>query len=236
MKKKIIFYGLLHINDNDDNLNFKFDDKVHKINIYFKNAILLSKSLKKNNFEFKLLTNNKIYLDKINNKEFQIDIEQIEFNTEIESESHFSSCHYRIDLFNYFSQKKNYSALIDLDVVALGQVSDQVKNLIDNNNAVFVNDISDNVIPAYGIEKIKNNLEIVLQKKSECKWYGGDLFLGPPDFFKEMYNTVKFTYDNFKKNFNKLKDQTDELFMSAAIELIKKKNNFMVLNSRSMDF
>lgn len=236
MKKKLIFYGLLHVNNNDSNLNFKYNNKNHKINIYFKNAVLLSKSLKKKNFEFILLTNNKIYLDKINNNKFSINIEQIEFKTVVNIESHFSSCHYRIDLFNYFSKKKHYSALLDLDVVALGQFSDQVKELIDNQNAVIVNDISDNVIPAYGIKKIKKNLEIVLKNKSECKWYGGDLFLGPPEFFKELFENVKFTHENFKINFNNLKDQTDELFMSAAIEMVKKKNKFIVLNSRECGF
>ena len=44
MQQKIIFYGLLHINDNDTNLNFKFDDKSQKISIYFLNAVLLAKS------------------------------------------------------------------------------------------------------------------------------------------------------------------------------------------------
>tara|TARA_B110000027_G_C16069441_1_gene278298 strand:- start:321 stop:1250 length:930 start_codon:yes stop_codon:yes gene_type:complete len=232
MKQKITFYGLLHINDNDNNLNFKFNDSAQKINIYFLNAILLAKSLKSKKFDFVLLTNNKTYLQNLNKHEFSMNIEEINFKTQVIKESHFSSCHYRIDLFRFFSSKNNYSALIDLDVVSINDFSANLSNLIDEKRAVFINDISNNVIPAYGIEKIKKNLELVLGGETELKWYGGDLFLGPPEFFGELYNAVIFTYENFKKNFHLLKDQTDELFISAAIEIVRKKKKFNILNSR----
>ena len=232
MKKKVIFYGLLHINDFDTNLNFKFNDQNHKINTYFLNSLLLAKSLNEKNFKFVLLTNNKNFLEKTNKHNFKIDIEEIHFNTEVIRESHFSSCHYRIDVFKYLSQKKEYSALIDLDVVAVGELSTKIEKIIDSNNAIFVNDITDNVIPAYGKEKIQKNLDLVLGERSKNRWYGGDIFFGHPKFFEELFNCVNITYNNFKKNFQVLKDQTDELFISAGIELLKKNTNLNILDSR----
>jgi len=232
MKKEVIFYGLLHINDFDTNLNFKFNDQNHKINTYFLNSLLLAKSLKKKNFKFVLLTNNKNFLEKKNKYNFKIDIEEIHFNTEIIKESHFSSCHYRIDVFKYLSKKKDYSALIDLDVVAVGEFSIKIEKIIDNNDAIFVNDITDNVIPAYGKEKIQKNLDLVLEERSDNRWYGGDIFFGHSKFYDELHKSVSLTYNNFKKNFKILRDQTDELFISAGIELLKKNTKLNILDTR----
>ena len=81
MKKKVIFYGLLHINDFDTNLNFKFNDQNHKNNTNFLNSLIFAKSLNEKNFKFVLLTNNKNFLEKTNKHNFKIDIEEIHFNT-----------------------------------------------------------------------------------------------------------------------------------------------------------
>lgn len=232
MKKKIVFYGLLHVNDNDQNLNFKFKNNLQKIEIYFLNAILLAKSLQKKKFKFILLTNNKKYLKNFNFNNFLLNIEEIEFVTKIIKESHFSSCHYRLDIFKFLSHKHHYSALVDLDVVAINDISTKIKELLNASDRVaFVNDITNQVIPAYGIEKVKKNLELVLNQKSEVKWYGGDLFFGPPEFFKDLHAAAINTYNSFKLNFNSLRDQTDELFISAAIEILKKSKKFEILNS-----
>ena len=140
-------------------------------------------------------------MKKTNKHNFKIDIEEIHFNTEVIRESHFSSCHYRIDVFKYLSQKKEYSALIDLDVVAVGELSTKIEKIIDSNNAIFVNDITDNVIPATEKKKFKKNLDLVLGERSKTV-YGGDIFfLATPKFFEELFNCVNITYNNFKKIF-----------------------------------
>lgn len=233
MTKQVIFYGLLHINDFDSNLNFKFNNQLHKTNIYFLNSLLLAKSLSNKNFKFKLLTNKKSFLEKQNIYDFKIDIEEIKFSTKILKESHFSSCHYRIDVFEYLSKKNNeFSALVDLDIVAVGQLNENIDKIIENTNAAFVNDITDNVIPAYGRKKIQRNLDLVLGETSLSRWYGGDIFFGDSNFFSELNKSVIFTYSNFKKNFEVLKDQTDELFISAGIEILKKNTSLNILNTR----
>ncbi|MBC8296191.1 MAG: hypothetical protein H8E55_10390, partial [Pelagibacterales bacterium] len=59
---------------------------------------------------------------------------------------------------------------------------------------------------------------------------------GSPEFFKDLYDAVTITYGNFKKNFYLLQDQTDELFISAAIEVVKNIKKFKILNSRDFGF
>ena len=62
---KIHFYGLLHIADNDININFKAKTNDEKVKIYIKNSELLAKSLYEDNIDYTLLTNNKEELNRI---------------------------------------------------------------------------------------------------------------------------------------------------------------------------
>ena len=60
MKNTIRFFGLLHIQNNENkNLNFDSIGQNQKILIYLKNAILLDKQLKYYGFKLILITNKK---------------------------------------------------------------------------------------------------------------------------------------------------------------------------------
>ena len=76
-----------------------------------------------------------------------------------QNNTHFYSCHFRVDIFKYLSKlKKTYSILIDLDVLILNRL-DILKNL--KSSDAFVNEINDNVVPAYGNKNILRNLNIL---------------------------------------------------------------------------
>ena len=69
MKKIILFsLGYYMFKKENTKLNFKHSSDEDKILVYLKNAVLLSKQLKAFNYNFILLTNNKIYLNKLLNK------------------------------------------------------------------------------------------------------------------------------------------------------------------------
>ena len=76
--------------------------------IYLKNAVLLNKQLKIYNYKFVLLTNNKDYLINLLNRiDEKLTIKQIKFKTFVPKSTHFYSCHFRIDVFNYLSKLNN---------------------------------------------------------------------------------------------------------------------------------
>ena len=80
--------------------------------------------------------------------------------------------------------------MIDLDVVAVGELSTKIEKIIDSNNAIFVNDITDNVIPAYGKEKnSKKNLDLVLGERSKTGGMEAIFFLATQNSLKN-YLTV----------------------------------------------
>ena len=225
MINKISFFGLLHIKTNENaSLNFMSMNDDHKILVYLKNAILLDQQLKNYGYDFILITNNSKYLKKLlTNLNYNLELKQLNFKTIVPHNTHFYACHFRVDVFKYLSGlKKNYSILIDLDVLILKNPK-KIFHYI-KNNINLVNDITDNVIPAYGKKKILKNLKILNPKINKIKWIGGDFFAGNNIFFKHLYIKTNLYQKKFVKNIKKLSDQTDELFMSASIFDIKKNN------------
>ncbi len=224
-KSKICFFGLLHVKKNENNmLNFESKNDDEKILVYLKNAIVLDQQLKKYGYNFILLTNKLSYLTKLVKKtNYKISLKQIEFNTKVPKNTHFYSCHFRVDVFKYLSSLKNlYSILIDLDVLILKDPSLILSYKMKKIN--LVNNITGNVIPAYGKSKILKNQMILNNNTKDIKWYGGDFFSGDSLFFKIMYQKSKYYQKKLIKNIKIFYDQTDELFISCAIEDIKKKN------------
>ena len=223
-KTKICFFGLLHVQKNENHiLNFDSKNDDEKILVYLKNAIVLDKQFKKYGYNFILLTNKISYLKKLLRKtNYKILIKQIKFNTKVPKNTHFYSCHFRVDVFRYLSKLKNlYSVLIDLDVLILNDPSLILS--YKNKGINLVNNITNNVIPAYGKTKILKNQKLLNSNIKKVKWYGGDFFSGNSNFFKTMHEETIFYQKKFIKNIKYFRDQTDELFISCAIEDIKKK-------------
>lgn len=219
----ICFFGLLHINHNENQkLNFQPSDKNFKVLTYLKNAILLQKQLKRAGFKLVILTNKKKYLEKLLEEiNSDLNLKNLNFNTYVPKNTHFYSCHFRVDVFKYLSKlKKTFSILVDLDILVLGELS--VFKKLESSDA-YVNDITDNVIPAYGKKKILNNLRILNKNIKTFKWYGGDFFAGNYKFFSILYRKTFFYQKKFVENSLIFKNQTDELFISAALNDIKLK-------------
>ena len=137
-----------------------------------------SEQLKNLGYNFELITNNKKYLEFLLKKlNFYIKIKEINFKTYVPPNTHFYACHYRVDIFRYLSSLKNsYSILIDLDVLVLKKLYNLEKK--KNLNIALVNDITHNVLPAYGEKNILKKLNILNSKTKYVR--------GMEDFFKEI--------------------------------------------------
>jgi len=228
MRNEINFFGLLHYQKNENlKLNFKSKSDKEKILVYLKNAIVLSEQLNKFGYKFELITNDKKYISTLLKKlNFSLNLRQISFKTFVPPNTHFYSCHYRVDVFQYLSNLKNsYSILIDLDVLILNKPINLIKNR--NQETAFVNKITSNVLPAYGKKNILKTLKILNPKIKKVNWYGGDFFCGNSTFYKQLHERTKFYQKKFVENISSLSTQTDELFMSLAIEDIRKEYNVL---------
>ena len=233
---KICFFGLLHIKKNENiSLNFKSNNDEHKILVYLKNAIFLDQQLKAQGYDFILVTNESKYLNKLLKKiNYQLTLKDIKFKTYVPKNTHFYACHFRVDVFKYLSNlKKTYSILLDLDVLVIKKPSKFL--YYKKNNINLVNDITKNVIPAYGKRKILDNLNILNKEIKKVDWYGGDFFAGNHIFFKILYKKTEYYQKIFVKNIKVLSNQTDELFMTAAIKEIRSKKLCNFKNAKDVN-
>ena len=229
MNSKICFFGLLHIKNKENKiLNFRSGNDKDKVLVYLKNAILLDKQLQYYGHKLILITNKKIYLKKLLKKlNYDLNLRSIKFETLVPKNTHFYSCHFRVDIFKYLSTLKNvYSILLDLDTLILKNPKKFLA--IQKKKISLVNDISDNVIPAYGRYEILKKLKILNPKINKVLWFGGDFFAGNNFFYKSLFIKSKFYQKKFVKNIRDLYNQTDELFISASLFDLKYNKNLKI--------
>lgn len=236
MKNKICFFGLLHFKNNENNnLNFNSINDNQKFMIYLKNAILLDKQLKFYGYKLILITNKKKYLNRLlKHLNYEIELKLINFKTIVPKKTHFYSCHFRVDIFRYLSTLKNvYSVLLDLDVLVLNNPG-KILNY-QKKNISLVNNISQNVIPAYGRTKILKKLKTLNPNIDKVIWYGGDFFAGNSYFYNLLYKKTKFYQKKFIENIKDLHDQTDELFMSASLHDLTRNQSVKIRFGNNMN-
>ncbi len=225
--KQIRFYGLFFLTEETQNLNFNTNKIDQQREIYLKCAANLSRSLYALGYKFILLCNNYESIKKIliRNK-IELNIEEINFETYVPKNIHFSSCHYRVDVFKYLSEKSGQlSILIDLDVIVVDKLPDLREILLDNVG--YVNNISDNIIPAYGMKFIDSQLKIIKSKYFK-RWVGGDFFAGNENFYKLLHEYSKKFQSSHVQNRIQLKTMTDELFLTATINKIDNDKLFRI--------
>jgi hypothetical protein len=235
MKKKI-FFGFLYIDKKIGKLNFQSKNFEERYSVYLKNAAQLNLSIRKCGYKFIILTNNKAYIQKKIKKDIKnsICVQEILFKTSVPRNMHFFSCHYRVDVFRYFSKLRNtISILLDLDVVI-------IRNLKKINFSIFsntgiVHDISSNFFPAYGIKKVSSDLEMLTGFKiNNAKWYGGDFIAGSENFFHILHTKTKKYQEKFIKLSKKFSNYTDEFFLTAAILDIEKNKNYKIVDGSKL--
>lgn len=218
----MIMYGLLHLAPTEETAhNIKISGFSHQIEIYLKNAVTLSDSLKLRGIRFVLLTNNRDYLSAALEKlQRQLEIIQIPFNTNVPSGFKFFSAHFKIDALKYISLSENgYAILCDIDVICVSEMPLSLKNIIHKRTPVFY-DISDQVISAYGHDVIIDDIEKIAGITAEGRWAGGEFIGGPPEFFEQLHQTIENIWPNYVLNAKSLHHIGDEAVISAALEIM----------------
>jgi hypothetical protein len=228
----IIFYGLLHLSENESNggnLNAE-NFSIHK-NFYLKNAITLAASLKSRGIKFVLLTNR---IDELQSDIVQlgmhelVEIESIPFCQNIPSGIEYYSAHFKLDVFNYFANKdeQSYLALLDLDMIAVSEVPQCFCNVVEAGIPMHY-DISDQEIPRYGEDLILKSIEQLLGESSEGRWSGGEFISGTPSFFQRLAAEVHGICLKYVENPEKFHHQGDEMITSVALEKLRRQGIYI---------
>jgi hypothetical protein len=196
----ISFYGFLHLQSGEFSaVNASVRSLEHKTRTYVNNAILLSRSLRANGFQFELLVNDAPLIQRIvPNVEQHLTLRQIDFVTPVPSGVRFYSGHFKIDAFRYLStlNKDSYAALIDLDMVCVNPAPPELFAAAANKTPLIY-DITDQVVPSAGEAMLKDQLEEILDRSVDLWWSGGEFVAGSPEFFADLSETCDQLFQRY---------------------------------------
>lgn len=217
-------YSLFYVQENDDKIESVNLNSNNNLEVYINNIFFLSRTLfESSGSKLYVITNNVKKIRQIGRDiDKYCDFLELNFDTKIPENAKFYSAHYKLDVLRYFSQLPidNYIGLIDIDIVCTGENFENLKSLFERKyNLVY--DITEQRSSAYGISNLKKDLGLILGRKSEGHWYGGEFIFGTPIFFKKLIVQIDEIYVNYVKNIDYLSHHGDEVIVSAAIEILK---------------
>lgn len=229
------FFTLIHICSSEESLhNSRTANFNEQIRLYLSCAKKLHYSLKLENVELSILTNDKAYLQKLLPDNFDIEIIELVFSLEVPSGIKFYSAHFKLEVFNFLAQLNDpYVGLLDSDIVCVNKMPRHFKNIVELGIPLYY-DITDQTAPAYGIEILISDKEKLINKKSFGLWAGGEYISGPPSFFRALYQEVGIIKENYFSSFNTFHHQGDEMITSIAIEKLMVDENVRIVDAGSL--
>ncbi len=227
-------FTLIHINKKEQSLHnngFFIKNIEEQINLYFSCAKQLHHSLKSVGIKLVIITNDKEFLEKLNENQYEVDIIQIDFKMSVPSGIKFYSAHYKIEVYKYLATlKEDYVGLIDNDIICVNEIPECFKNIISHKIPLYY-DITDQVTPAFGAARIINDKEKICKTKSIGLWAGGEFICGPPNFFAILCAEItKIEADYFRVS-DSLHHQSDEVLTSVAIENLKLNDGLKIFDA-----
>lgn len=221
-------YGLLYLAENQSSsiMDMYAQTYALKRRFYLKSAVNLARSLHHRGITFTLLTNNQAEIQddlELMGYSNSLKVQALDFQLSVPDGLFYYSTHFKLDVFRYFASldPDSYVGLIDLDMVAVGDMPICLKNLIQAKIPVCY-DVSDQLIPAFGHDVILRDMQRLLPDICAGRWYGGELIMGPPDFFAALDAEAQIVYNRYIEIVDQLFHKGDEMITSVALEKIQR--------------
>ena len=218
------FFGLLHLDDREKTAVNVVTRSFHEQRqIYVGNAVVLADSLRSQGIEFTLLTNDVAAVEEaMPGQASRLRVVAIECCTDVPPGTRFYSAHFKIDALRFIAQQGGgYGVLCDLDAVCVNGYPLAFENIVRAEIPVCY-DISEQVIPVFGHDKIIEDLKTLHGLDGEGRWIGGEFIGGPPSFFRALLERIDRIYGNYVASLSKLHHVGDEAVTSAAAELLRR--------------
>lgn len=142
---------------------------------------------------------------------------------ELPKNTPFYAAHFKLDLMDQMADSlpaDTMLLLLDADMVALRPLE---RNLITRcaEAGIGAFDISDQVFPPYGSERVVADLEIVAGKRlRNPRWYGGEFLLATPAALRQLVPRARASYARYIRESGQVKHHGDEAFISAALNAL----------------
>jgi len=218
------FYGLLFVSGNkSDGENLRTASVETRIDQYLRMAERLGQGLRRTfRLPLVLVSNDSAYLESRLAARGRADwkasiaLLQFEFTGDLPQTARFHSATNKIFLFRLFSRLPGYSVLVDLDVMCLPGAAAGICRLVESNRAA-VYDISEQVMPVFGEERIRGDLRKFGVESSVIRWFGGEFIGGNAGFFGRLADLAEPAALVYGEVFESLHHHGDEMITSACL-------------------
>ena len=229
------FFTLIHICAEEQSLhNSNANNFDSQIQLYLSCARQLHFTLKQQNLDLIVLTNDKNYLQNLVRDNYEIEIIEITFTLKVPSGIRFYSAHFKLEVFQFLAlQQYPYVALVDSDMLCVNSLPESFQNIIDLKIPMYY-DITDQTPPAYGHHVTITDKDRLLNHKSVGLWAGGEFISGPPAFFRDLSEQVENIQDQYFSSFNLFHHQGDEMITSIAIEELMISKQYAILDAGAL--
>jgi hypothetical protein len=142
---------------------------------------------------------------------------------ELPKNTPFYAAHFKLDLMDQIAGRlpaDTMLLLLDADMVALQPLSrDLIGRCAEAGLGAF--DISDQVFPPYGSERVVADLEIVADRRlKNPRWYGGEFLMATPAALRRLVPRARASYTRYISEIERLGHHGDEAFISAALNIL----------------
>jgi len=207
------FYGLLYLDAvASGGVNLARGD--NPIDIYLRCAATCHASFARQGEAFALITNDP-HLVQARLAELgcpPIVTIEIPFRAVVPRGTPFYAAHFKLDVLDAFARGDmgERVALVDIDCV--------LRRPLVLSDALSVYEISEQVYPAFGIERVRHDLERVLGVAIEQpRWFGGEIIAGTVAQFRLLKAGLDICLPRYVANLGTLHHLGDEMVVSAAI-------------------
>ncbi|SIT47384.1 conserved hypothetical protein [Paraburkholderia ribeironis] len=143
----------------------------------------------------------------------------------------FYAAHFKLDLMDQVAGSlpaDTMMLLLDADMVAFLPLDrDLIARCAQAGLGVF--DISDQVFPAYGSERVVADLEIVAGRRlGNPRWYGGEFMLATPASLRRLVPRARASYARYLSESGRLKHHGDESFISATLNALADEGQVLI--------
>lgn len=143
----------------------------------------------------------------------------------------FYAAHFKFDLMIQVARSLPRDALfllLDTDMVAMKALDvGLVARCARLGIGAF--DISDQVFPAYGSERVIADIEKVAGRALlNPRWYGGEFLLCTREFLERLIARAKVCFERYTTEISHLHHHGDEAFISAALSLLAEEGQTIV--------
>lgn len=220
----------------DERNKSSINNKNKSIESYFRQIRFLAKSLHRVfNQKLVVLTNENERCKGFfsGDEAWSPDIVSIESRIQVPDGIRFYAAHHKLSaliaLRQFLSDKGDRFFLLDADVFCnRGFLPDQFFAL--NNSDLIVLQISDQVFPAYGAAKIKQDIEeIAGEKFNDPQWFGGEFISGNIKGLNVLIDRVRELLPQYLQNIDKVHHVGDEMFVTAALNSLIAKNDLKIV-------